>query len=133
MRKILIVDDEPLMHILYKRHLELEGFELLGARDGSEALQVVAEIRPDLILMDIMMPGLDGLSVICELRQNEAIKNVPVIVITANVSQYETMRKHAKIRGAEGLLTKPLSPAKLVEEVRRVLQSNQPPQVCAAA
>jgi len=126
MRKILIVDDEPLMHVLYKKHLEREGFELLTARDGIEAANIVAETRPDLIVMDMLLPGLDGMSVICELRQTEAIRDVPIIVMTANVTHYETMTKQAKIRGADAFLTKPLSPAKLVAEVQRVLQSASP-------
>lgn len=121
MRKILIVDDDPLVHMLYKRHLEREGFELLMARNGVEALAVAAETKPDLILMDVMMPTKDGLSALRELKQNEATRGVPVIVMTANVAQYNTSAQEAKIGGAERLLTKPLSPAKLVEEVRRIL------------
>jgi CheY-like chemotaxis protein len=120
-RKILIVDDDPVVHLLYKKHLEREGFELLMARNGVEALNVVAQTKPDLIVMDVMMPGKDGLSALRELKQNEATRDVPVIIITANVSHYNTSAQEAKIGGAAGLLTKPLSPAKLVEEVRRIL------------
>lgn len=119
MRKILIVDDDPLVHMLYKRHLEKEGFELLMARNGVEALKVAAESKPDLILMDVMMPAKDGISALRELKQNEATRHIPVIVMTANVSEFYTSTREAKIGGAERLLTKPLSPAKLVEEVRR--------------
>ena len=121
MRKILIVDDDPVVHMLYKRHLEREGFELLMARNGVEALDVAAQRKPDLILMDVMMPTKDGLSALRELKQNEATRGVPVIVMTANVAEYSTSIQESKIGGAEGFLTKPLSPAKLVEEVRRVL------------
>jgi two-component system, OmpR family, alkaline phosphatase synthesis response regulator PhoP len=120
-RKILIVDDDPVVHMLYKRHLEKEGFELLVARNGVEALAVAAQTKPDLILMDVMMPAKDGLSALRELKQNEATRNVPVIVMTASVSHYNTSSEEAKLGGAVGLLTKPLSPAKLVEEVRRIL------------
>jgi two-component system alkaline phosphatase synthesis response regulator PhoP len=120
-RKILIVDDDPVVHMLYKRHLEKEGFELLTARNGVEALSVAAESKPDLIIMDVMMPAKDGLSALRELKQKVATRDVPVIVMTANVSQYSTSIEEAKLGGAAGLLTKPLSPAKLVEEVRRIL------------
>jgi two-component system alkaline phosphatase synthesis response regulator PhoP len=106
--------------MLYKRHLEKEGFELLMARNGVEALKVAAESKPDLILMDVMMPTKDGISALRELKHNEATRHVPVIVMTANVAEYNTSAQEAKIGGAEGLLTKPLSPAKLVEEVRRI-------------
>lgn len=126
MRKILIVDDDPVVHMLYKRHLEQEGFELLKARNGVEALTVAGETKPDLILMDVMMPAKDGLSALRELKQNEATRHIPVIVITANVSEYSTSTQEAKIGGAEGLLTKPLSPAKLVAEVRRFFPRQAP-------
>src|SRR5436305_2035408 len=105
--------------MLYKRHLEREGFELLTARNGNEALTVVAQVKPDLIIMDVMMPAKDGISALRELKQNEATRAVPVIVMTANVGEYTTSTQEAKIGGAEGLLTKPLSPARLVSEVRR--------------
>ena len=120
MRKILIVDDDPIVHLLYKRYLEQEGFQLLMARNGLEALSVAAQAKPDLILMDVMMPTKDGLSALRELKQNESTRDVPVIVMTANVAEYNTSTQEAKLGGAEGLLTKPLSPAKLIAEVRRI-------------
>jgi two-component system alkaline phosphatase synthesis response regulator PhoP len=129
MRKILIVDDELLMHVLYKKYFEREGFELFAAHDGIEALSVVERITPDLILMDVMMPGMDGISVIHELRKIEAVRDVPVIVVTANVGQYENVGKLARMRGVDGLLTKPLSPARLIAEVWRVLKPAAPPAV----
>jgi CheY-like chemotaxis protein len=128
MPKILIVDDEPLMHVLYKRCLEREGFELLMARNGVEAIAAVAQTKPDLILMDVMMPAKDGMTAIRELKHNEATRDVPIIVITANVAQYETSGKEARNGGAESLLTKPLSPARLLAEVRRFFPAKLPSQ-----
>jgi two-component system chemotaxis response regulator CheY len=119
------VDDDPVVHMLYKRHLEREGFELLMAEDGVEALSVVVQTKPDLIVMDIMMPGQDGLATLRKLKADETMRDVPVIVITADVSQYEAIGKEAKFGGAAGLLTKPLSPSKLVSEVRRVRESKR--------
>jgi len=124
--RILIVDDDPLMHLLYKRNLEREGFELLKASNGEEALVIAAESNPDLILMDVMMPGMDGMAVIGELRQNDAFRDVPIIVMTANADQYQTTGKEAQLRHAQGFLTKPLSPQKLVSEVRRFLPAITP-------
>jgi CheY-like chemotaxis protein len=106
--------------MLYKKHFEREGFDLLVARNGAEALKVVAQTKPDLILMDVMMPAKDGISALPELKQNEATRDVPVIIMTAtNVAEYNVSMQEAKLGGAAGLLTKPLSPAKLVSEVRR--------------
>lgn len=121
MRKILIVDDDPVVQMLYKKHLEKQGFELLIARNGVEAVTVAAQAKPDLILMDVMMPTKDGFSALRELKQNEATRDVPVIIMTAtNAAEYHISIREAKLGGAAGLLTKPLSPAKLVEEVRRL-------------
>ena len=119
--KILIVDDDPIVHMLYKKHLEREGFELLMARDGGEAVTVAQETKPDLIVMDIMMPELNGFAAMRKLKESEVTRDVPVIVMTANVEHYATVGKEAQVEGAVGVLTKPLSPAKLVSEVRRIL------------
>jgi CheY-like chemotaxis protein len=119
MPKILLVDDDPLIHALYKRHLEREGFEVFTAQDGVQGLAVAAQTNPDLIVMDVLMPGKDGLTTLRELRQNEATRTVPVIAITSNVSQYGTASREAALGGAARLLTKPLSAAKLLDELRR--------------
>ena len=116
---ILIVDDDPIVHLLYKRHLVQAGFELLSAKNGVEALALAEQTKPDLILMDVMMPEKDGFATLREFKKREATCNVPVIIMTANVAQYETCRHESARGGADGLLTKPLSPAKLVSEVQR--------------
>ena len=121
MPKILIVDDDPLMHLLFKRHLEREGYELLTARDGVEAVEIAGQTKPDLILMDVMMPAKDGLAAVRELKSNAQLRDVPIIVITANVEYYDVLGREATSTGASVLLTKPLSPARLLAEVRRLL------------
>jgi CheY-like chemotaxis protein len=120
MPKILIVDDEPVVHILYGRALKQAGFEVLMAKNGVETLAILQHTLPDLILMDIMMPAKDGLATLREIKANEATRIVPVIIITGNVDYYCDDRAQAKGWGAEWLLTKPLSPAKLVAEVQRI-------------
>jgi two-component system alkaline phosphatase synthesis response regulator PhoP len=115
------VAEQTKPEMLYRRHLEREGFELLIARDGVEAVTVAEQTKPDLILMDIMMPGGDGMAAMRKMREKESLRQVPIIVITANVDYYETSGREAKFGGAAGLLTKPLSPAKLVSEVQRIL------------
>jgi CheY-like chemotaxis protein len=121
MPKILIVDDEPVVHMLYKRHLTQAGFELLDANNGDEALALLQETKPDVILMDIMMPSKDGIATLREVKRSESTSHIPVIVITANVSYYLTSRDEVKNGGADALLTKPCSPAKVVAEVLRIL------------
>jgi CheY-like chemotaxis protein len=117
--KILIVDDDALMHVLYKRPLEGAGYEMLAAKDGEEAMRLVAQEDPKLIIMDVMMPGADGFSVLRAIRETEAGRNIPVIIATANVDKYRTVMQQAEASGAVAFLSKPLSPARLVAEIKR--------------
>ena len=123
-QKVLIVDDDPIMHQLVKRHLERAGYEMLSATNGLEAIDVATRELPHLIVMDVMMPEVDGLESMRRLRKSEATKAIPVIVVTANVNEYEASQRESKAIGAAAFLTKPLSPARLVQEIQRVL----PPQ-----
>ena len=118
---IMIVDDDPLMHMLYQRHLFMAGYEVMTAMNGAEAMNAAARTKPALILMDIMMPGMDGLSTLREFAKNEGTRDVPVIIITAGVHNYSSSREAAKFYGAAGFLTKPFSPAHLLAEIRRLI------------
>jgi len=129
--KVLMVDDDPLMQILYKKHLEEGGYEMLAAKDGSEAVITIERDAPQLIIMDIMMPGLDGLSVLRKLKKSEVTRNIPVIVTTANVGAMAATRRECENSGAAGFLPKPFSPGQLLEEVRR-LAPVEPPQNTAS-
>jgi CheY-like chemotaxis protein len=117
--KVLIVDDDALMHLLYKRPLASAGYELLTAKNGEEAKKVILEQAPQIIVMDIMMPGMDGLSVLRELKHSNVGQDIPVIVATANLERYTTAKKESQDSGAVAFLSKPLSPARLVAEVQR--------------
>ena len=88
-QKVLVVDDDPLMHMLFQRHLERAGYQMLSAMDGQEGLEIAARELPQLIVMDLMMPEIDGVEAIRRLRKNDSTKAIPVIVITANVGAYE--------------------------------------------
>jgi CheY-like chemotaxis protein len=117
--KVLIVDDDTVMHLLYKRPLDNAGYEVLTAKDGEEAKKIISEQRPQLVVMDIMMPGLDGLSVLRELKNSGLGRDIPVIVATANLERYTTATKESQASGAVAFLSKPLSPARLVAEIKR--------------
>ena len=81
--RILVVDDDPDLSKMLKMRLESEGYEFMSARDGEEMLKVMKEQKPDVVLLDIMLPGLDGYSALREVRKEESLKDVPVIVLTA--------------------------------------------------
>ncbi|MET0263592.1 MAG: response regulator [Rariglobus sp.] len=104
--KILVVDDQPINVQLLKRKLEKEGIEILTAYNGQEALDVVAHTKPDLILLDVMMPDMDGIEVCQRLQADEASRHIPIIFVTARTS------KEGKIEGlgvgAVDYITKPI-------------------------
>ena len=85
--KILVVDDQPLNVQLLKRKLEREGLTVVAAYNGLEALELVAKDKPDLILLDVMMPDMDGIEVCQRLQSNEETRPIPVIFITARTSK----------------------------------------------
>jgi DNA-binding response OmpR family regulator len=121
MPRILVVDDEPKILRLVSDYLEHAGFGVIVARDGREALMRARAEHPDLIILDLGLPGLDGLDVTRSLRRDSA---VPLIMLTARDS--ETDRVLGLELGADDYLTKPFSPRELVARVRAVLRRNQP-------
>jgi len=118
--KVLLVDDDPLIHRLYRPHLERAGYQVVSAASGIEAVELAGREAPQLIVMDIMMPEMDGLSAIREIRRLEATKDVPVIVVTAN-PQYHLSQQESQWAGASCFLTKPFGPASLVSAIQRLL------------
>ena len=119
MKQILVVDDDQLMHRLFQHHLERAGYQMVSALNGREALDIVARQPPALIVMDIMMPDVDGLVALRELKKSDATKSIPVIVITAN--SHQLARKESETSGAAIFLTKPFSPMQLLNEIRRLV------------
>src|SRR5689334_10627354 len=86
---VLVVDDEPLNIDLLEQELGAAGYCVVAARSGEEALQAAASTRPDLVLLDVMMPGLDGYAVCKRLKANEALRDTPVIFLTALAETFE--------------------------------------------
>jgi CheY-like chemotaxis protein len=124
--KVLIVDDDPLMHLLYKNQLERAGYEMVTAKDGSEVVDVATREQPMVIFMDIIMADMDGLAALRALKKTESTKVIPVVITTASVSSHQATKKECESSGAAGFLTKPFSPAQLLAEVRRVVPDSTP-------
>ena len=120
MNQILIVDDEPKITRLVRDYLENAGFAVTVARDGREALMRVRTERPDLIVLDLGLPGIDGLDVTRALRRDAG---VPIIILTARAA--ETDRVVGLELGADDYVTKPFSPRELVARVRAVLRRHE--------
>jgi CheY-like chemotaxis protein len=118
--KVLLVDDDPLIHRLYRTHIERAGYQMLSAFTGMGAIEMVANEHPQVIVMDIMMPQMDGLSAIREIRSDDITKDIPVIVITAN-PQYHLSQQESEWAGATEFLTKPFGPDNLVSAIKRLV------------
>lgn len=109
---IMIVDDIPVNTILLEKILEKEGYRLYSYNNSLQAMEAITEIVPDILLLDIMMPGLNGMAFLKRLRSNNSYDNVRIIMVTA-VSEQEEISK-ALALGANGYITKPISPKKLI-------------------
>src|SRR6516165_741179 len=118
--KVLLVDDDPLIHRLYRTHIERAGYQMLSAFTGTGAIETALNEHPQIIVMDIMMPQMDGLSAIREIRQDDATKGIPVIVMTAN-PQYHLSQQESEWAGATEFLTKPFGPDSLVSAIKRLV------------
>ena len=117
--KILVADDEAFMLRLLEMTFKKGGFEVLCCRDGREALATAKDALPHLILLDIMMPGLDGLGALRQLKENPATKDIPVVVLSAK--GHALTKVEAEQAGAAMFLTKPFSPNQLLSEAKRIL------------
>jgi CheY-like chemotaxis protein len=118
-KTILVVDDEKFMHIFMQHHLTRAGYRVLAARNGREGLEQAAAEKPDLIVMDVMMDEMDGLSALRELKVAEATRGIPVIMIT--MSAQAMTRQESEASGAAIFLTKPFSPTQLLMEIKKLL------------
>ncbi|HEY5503002.1 MAG TPA: response regulator transcription factor [Candidatus Anoxymicrobiaceae bacterium] len=119
--KILVVDDEEHIIELVELYLSKEGYQVVKATDGDEAVEKFADEKPDLLVLDIMLPGRDGLDV---LRQVRKTSQVPVIMLTARESEVDKVV--GLELGADDYLTKPFSPRELVARVKAVLRRSKP-------
>lgn len=119
--KILVVDDETYIVELVKFNLEKEGFEVVVAYDGLSALQQVESENPDLIILDIMLPNIDGLEVCHKLKQDKNYKFIPIIMLTAKGEEYDTIL--GLETGADDYITKPFSPRELLARVKARLRA----------
>ncbi len=118
---ILVVDDEPNARSLLRLILVRAGFQVLVAQDGYEALNEVQKKIPDVMILDIMMPGIDGFEVCKKLRENKETAALPIIMLSARADP-ESVKKGLSV-GATRYMTKPVSPDLLTEQVNEVLST----------
>ncbi len=117
---VLVIDDEKDLIELVRYNLRSEGFEVLAARDGESGVREAFDRRPDLVLIDLMLPGIDGLEVCRRLRSDERTSRIPLIMLTAKSSEAD--RVVGLELGADDYVTKPFSPRELAARVKAVLR-----------
>jgi len=119
--KVLVCDNEEVLRALVRGALELGDYEIIEARDGDESVELARSCDPDLIVLDMMMPGRTGLEVITELRAEERFAETPVIMLTARAQAQD--REAAVEAGVSCFLSKPFSPLELASTVEELLGS----------
>jgi DNA-binding response OmpR family regulator len=117
--RVLIVDDNRSLVVAVERVLQKEGFDVLTAFDGHEGLEKARAEKPDLIILDIMMPNMDGYTACHEIKTGASTKNIPVVMLTA--LEYELNKELAKRLGANGYITKPIDSQVMMDAIKPFL------------
>ena len=125
-QRILCIEDHPEMIELIGLILGRRGFEVVGAAGGREGLQALQENPPDLVLLDLMMPDLDGWEVYQQMRVSDRLREIPVIAVTAKAQEIDRVLA-VHIAGMDGYITKPFGPDELIASVERVLGTSASP------
>ena len=124
-QKALIVDDEPAIVELVRYHVEKEGLQCWEAKDGETALRLAHEQKPDLLILDLMLPGIDGLEICRLLRRDPSTAQMSIIMLTAKAEEVD--RVVGLEMGADDYIVKPFSPRELVARVKAVLRRGREP------
>lgn len=123
-KKILCIEDEPDMIDLIRLILERKGFQVSGAVGGLQGLEAIRKEEPDLVLLDLMMPDVDGWEVYQLIRADDRLRHIPVIVVTAKAQSIDKVLG-LHVAKVDDYITKPFNPQQLVESVERVLQGKK--------
>jgi DNA-binding response OmpR family regulator len=119
---VLVADDDDDILLLVTTRLRRDGFEVVSARDGNEALTLAREQRPDVAVLDIGMPGLDGLEVLARIRADDELRGMRIVLLTAKAQESDVRRGYTA--GADLYVRKPFSPAELSMRVRLLLDES---------
>jgi DNA-binding response OmpR family regulator len=118
--KVLIVEDDSFISDMYKLKLEAEGFEVRLAEDGARGLEQINLERPDLVLLDVVMPRMDGFAVLAQVKGDPEIQNIPIVLLT-NLGQKDSVEKGLKMGALDYIIKAHFTPAEVVGKVREIL------------
>ena len=122
-KRILVVDDNPQVVALLKMRLELAGFEVIAAHDGYEGLVLARKEKPDLIILDVMLPKMNGYQICRFLKYDKKYKHIPIIILTSRAKQSDVVI--GKKAGTDEYIFKPYNPKKLLELINKYLNKNK--------
>ncbi len=120
-KKILIVEDDKFLRELISKKLKDEGYQLAQAIDGEEGVVKAKEVSPDLILLDLILPGIDGFEVLSRIKNDSIVSSVPVIILS-NLGQKEEIEKGIKLGAIDYLIKAHFTPGEIVEKIKEVLK-----------
>ena len=120
-RKILLVEDDPFLLSMYATKFELEGFEVVSADDGEKGLALALEAKPDIILLDILMPKMNGFEVLQELKADDRTRDIPVILLT-NLNQKEEVERALELGAVDYLIKAHFMPSEVVAKIKKVIE-----------
>jgi DNA-binding response OmpR family regulator len=121
--KILLIEDDPFLLSMYSTKFSMEKFQVISADDGEKGLKVSKETDPDIILLDILMPKMNGFEVLEELKKDKKTANIPVILLT-NLNQKDEIERGMSMGADDYLIKAHFMPSEVVEKIKKVLENN---------
>ncbi|OGZ27326.1 MAG: hypothetical protein A2365_00115 [Candidatus Nealsonbacteria bacterium RIFOXYB1_FULL_40_15] len=126
MKKILVVEDDKFLRELISQKILKEGYDIAEAVDGEKGIEAVKKEKPDLVLLDLILPGIDGFEVLARIKADPEISNVPVIILS-NLGQKDDIEKGLKMGASDYLIKAHFTPGEIIEKVRSVLKPESAP------
>jgi len=120
-KTILVIEDDKFLRELISRKLTGEGFDVLEAVDGEDGVKKIKEEKPDIVLLDLILPGIDGFEVLAKLRDDPEISSIPVIILS-NLGQREEVEKGLKLGAIDYLIKAHFTPGEIIEKIKNILK-----------
>jgi DNA-binding response OmpR family regulator len=121
MAKVLIVEDDKFLRELMSQKLTKEGYEVFSAVDGEEGVKKVKEEKPDIILLDLILPGIDGFEVLTKVKEDPSVSSIPVIILS-NLGQKEDIERGMKIGAPDYLIKAHFTPSEIIEKIKSIIK-----------
>ena len=122
--KIILVEDDPFLASMYVSKLETANYEIMSEEDGKKGYELIAKEKPDLVLLDILLPGMDGFEVLKKLKDNEELKNIPVILLT-NLGQKNDVEKGLDLGADDYLIKAHVTPSEVIEKIKKAVNNKK--------